>query len=52
MGPSNYMVHTAGVVVRLEKSNGANNDFAKSKYKIRKSRKIKLPKGNKKGNES
>jgi hypothetical protein len=52
MGPSNYMAHTAGVVVRLEKSNGGGNDFAKSKYKIRKSRKIKMPKGNKKGSES
>ncbi len=52
MGPSNYMAHTAGVVVRLEKSNGEGNEFAKSRYKIRKSRKIKLPKGNKKGSES
>ncbi len=53
MGPSNYMTHTAGVVVRLEKSNGASNDFAKSKYKVKKSRsKIKLPKGNKNSKES
>lgn len=53
MGPSNYMAHTAGVVVRLEKSNGEGNEFAKSRYKVKKSRsKIKLPKGNKKGSES
>jgi hypothetical protein len=53
MGPSNYMAHTAGVVVRLEKANGEGNDFAKSKYKVKKSRsKIKMPKGNKNGKES
>jgi len=51
-GPSNYMAHTAGVVVRFEKSNGEGNDFAKSRYKIKKSRKIKMPKGDKKGSES
>ena len=53
MGPSNYMAHTAGVVIRLEKSNGEGNDFAKSKYKVKKSRsKIKMPKSNKNGKES
>jgi len=53
MGPSNYMAHSAGLVIRLDKSNGEGNQFAKSKYKINKSRtKIKLPKGNKKGKES
>jgi hypothetical protein len=53
MGPSNYMAHSAGLVIRLAKSNGEGNQFAKSKYKINKSRtKIKLPKGNKKGKES
>jgi hypothetical protein len=53
MGPSNYMAHTAGVVIRLEKSNGAGNDFAKSKYKVKKSRsKIKMPKSNKNSKES
>lgn len=53
MGPSNYMAHTAGVVVRLDKSNGEGNDFAKSKYKVKKSRsKIKMPKGNKNSKES
>jgi hypothetical protein len=52
MGPSNYMAHTFGVVVRLEKSNGEGNDFAQSKYKVKKSRtKIKGPKQNK-GKES
>lgn len=51
-GPSNYIAHTAGVVVRLEKSNGEGNEFAKSRYKIKKSRKIKIPKGDKKGSES
>jgi len=52
MGPSNYITHTAGIVVRLAKSNGEGNEFAKSKYKIKKSRsKIKLPKG-KKGKDS
>lgn len=53
MGPSNYMAHTAGVVIRLEKSNGEGNDFAKSKYKVKKSRsKIKMPKSNKNSKES
>jgi hypothetical protein len=53
MGPSNYMAHTAGIVVRLEKSNGEGNDFAKSKYKVKKSRsKIKVPKDKKKQKES
>jgi len=53
MGPSNYMSHTAGIVVRLEKSNGESNEFSRSKYKIKKSRsKIKLPKGNKNSSES
>ena len=52
-GPSNYIMHTAGLVVRLEKSDGTNNDFAKSKYKVKKSRtKIKMQKGKRNRKES
>lgn len=53
-GTSSYMAHTAGVVVRLEKSNGGGTgEFSKSKYKVKKSRtKIKVPKGGKKQKES
>jgi hypothetical protein len=52
-GTSHYMAHSAGVVIRLEKSNGESNEFAKSKYNVKKSRtKIKLPKGNKNRKET
>jgi hypothetical protein len=53
MGPSNYIVHTAGIVVRLQKPNGNKSSFAKSRYKIKKSRaKINVPKSQKRKKDS
>jgi len=45
---SNYMQHSAGFVIRLDKPSDAKSDFNKSKYKIKKSHtKIKIKKGKK-----
>lgn len=53
MGSSNYILHSAGVVVRLHKPNGNKSTFAKSRYKIKKSRaKINVPKNQKRKKDS
>ncbi len=42
---SDYIQHSAGLVVRIDKPDGSKSDFNKSKYKIKKSRtKIKIRK--------
>jgi len=42
---SDYIQHSAGLVVRIDKPDGSKSDFNKSKYKIKKSRtKIKIKK--------
>lgn len=49
---SNYMQHTAGFVVRIEKPDGSKSDFNRSKYSVRgKHKKIKI-RGGKKTKES
>ncbi|MEN9303428.1 MAG: hypothetical protein RL264_1857 [Bacteroidota bacterium] len=47
---SNYLQYTAGIVIRLDKSDGSKSNFHKSKYKIKKNHtkiKIKKSKGQK-----
>jgi hypothetical protein len=53
MGPSNYIVHSAGVIVRLQKPNANKSSFAKARYKVKKSRaKINVPKNQKRKKDS